>query len=90
MSIGLKLQHYLMASYLYYIHDMSMLDDSVYDGYCKDLLEQYDTFEHQHKYLLDKEELACGSGYRVAYTVPLRVKSAAMYLKERGGYERTD
>lgn len=58
---GLCLQWYLMASYLYYIKDISLLEDATYDQLAKRLLAEFDTFEHQHKYLINKADLEAGT-----------------------------
>lgn len=58
--------HYLMASYAYYILGESIWDDNDYDELCKRLLAAFDTFEHRHKHLTDKEALAAGTAYHIA------------------------
>lgn len=64
-GLGNKLQWYLMASYAYYIKHESILEDYVYDNIALDLLTEWDNFEHQHKYLITKEDLECGTLYRL-------------------------
>lgn len=67
LSPAQLLTHYLSASYGYYIHHESVWEtDQAYDYLCKRLLEVFDTFEHRHKHLTDKEALAAGTGYHIA------------------------
>jgi len=71
---------YLMASYLYYREDTNILSDTLYDKICVQLLDKWDTIEHQHKFLVDKEQLKAGTGYALDYdSFPSRITSAAKY-----------
>lgn len=78
---------YLIHSYLYYILDTSIIEDTEYDKICKDLLENFEGIEHQHKHLLDIEALKAGSGFQLAEgDYPLIVKETAkMLLCEHNG-----
>ncbi|GAB5503438.1 DNA ligase LigA-related protein [Pyruvatibacter sp.] len=72
---------YLMASYLYYWEDISLLSDSLYDRLCKQLLDQWDSIEHRHKGLIDRESLASGTGYALLRgDYPEMTKSCAIRL----------
>ena len=58
--------YYLMSSFLYYsAHPqwVSPLNDIEYDNLCKRLLDEWDSIEHPHKYLIDFESLSSGTGY---------------------------
>ena len=78
MPIRLLLVRYLMASYLYYIHDLpSPWHDTQYDQACKRLLKEWHTFEHQHKHLTDESALAAGSGYHIRW-YPSIIQSCAL------------
>lgn len=66
LKLGLALQHYLMASYAYYILDKNLMEDEAYDALAKLLLEHWDEFEHQHKYLLTKEDLKAGTAFAIS------------------------
>ncbi len=57
------LQRYLMASYGYYIHNISIMADEEFDKLAKDLLKEWGTFEHQHKHLVTKSDLRAGTLY---------------------------
>ena len=67
-----------MASYAYYILDENIMSDGEYDSIARTLLEQWDSFEHQHKYLLDKGDLEAGTGFRIK-NYPNRIKYATLY-----------
>ncbi len=70
--------YYLMASYLYYIKDVSAIPDTTFDQLCKRLLSEFETVDHPHKYLVSELDLEAGTGYRLTdATFPLIVKSAA-------------
>ncbi len=53
----------LMASYLYYCHDVAMMPDEEFDKLCKLLLEHLDELTHPHEFLLGREALEAGSLY---------------------------
>lgn len=63
---GQLVQHYLLASYAYYIYNESPMEDAAFDRVCTRLLDEYDTFEHPHKYLVDPEMLRAGTGFHLA------------------------
>lgn len=65
IDLKLRFQRFLMASYAYYHNGtpFKIMTDEEYDLTAKDLLDNWDTFEHQHKYLITKEDLECGSLY---------------------------
>jgi NAD-dependent DNA ligase len=81
----LALHKFLMASYAYYILDKSIMSDAEYDSTAKELLEKWDTFEHQHKYLIDKGALEAGTAYMISEDkYPPIVKNATLlYIKEK-------
>jgi hypothetical protein len=65
MKGGHLVQHYLMASYLYYHMNLSPMTDAAFDKLCERLLAQYDSIDHPHKYLIDKGELESGTGFYI-------------------------
>ena len=77
---------YLMSSYLYYIQDISLLQDYEYDLLCKEIFERWDSLDHQHKGLLSKGNLQAGTGFTLRdEDYPNIAKNAAMQLaRERG------
>lgn len=56
---------WLVSSYCYYIHDESLLSDSVYDLMSKYMLNNWDKLEHQHKHMITKEDLMAASGFAI-------------------------
>lgn len=71
---------YLIASYLYYEHDYSLMEDTEFDQLCKNILDnfEYYRYNHPHGYLLDEEALAAGTGHHIrASQYPMIVKVIA-------------
>lgn len=69
---------YLMASYLYYIHDESLLSDEVYDEVCARLSYLFKTLTHVHKHKIDSGALKAGTAFHMKEEdYPTIVKSAA-------------
>lgn len=56
---------YLMASYLYYHEDRSLLTDSLFDDLCAQLLKRWKHIQHPHKKLIDRASLRAGTGYAI-------------------------
>jgi len=81
ISINRLVPIYLMSSYLYYEHDKNVIDDTQFDYLCKKLYDNWDSVEHMHKHLLDKDNLKAGSGYGITYT-NLIMSSALKWYKE--------
>lgn len=72
---------WLMASYLYYIHDMSMLTDALYDELAKDMLARWGDIKHPHKRLITTDALKAGSLYMLKEDdYPMMTRSAAQHL----------
>lgn len=74
--MNLKFQGYLMSCYLYYERNAQVLSDCEFDAICFELWMRWDSFEHQHKYLVTRDDLQAGTGYAIK-DYPLRVRSAA-------------
>jgi len=81
ISINRLVPIYLMSSYLYYEHDKNVIDDIQFDYLCKKLYDNWDSVEHMHKHLIDKDNLKAGSGYGITYT-NLIMSSALKWYKE--------
>lgn len=75
VSINRKFVLYLMASYLYYEEDISLLTDTQFDELCKELLVHWDDITHYHKHLTTREDLEAGTGFAIKY--PMLVVCAA-------------
>lgn len=72
---------WLSASYAYYIRYSSLLSDTTYDKMSKYILDNYESLEHSHKHLVDKEALKAGTGYYLKendYPLIVRVSTERM------------
>jgi len=82
ISINRLVPIYLMSSYLYYEHDKNVLDDTQFDYLCKKLYDNWDSVEHMHKHLIDKDNLKAGSGYGITYTNMIMSSAMSWYEQE--------
>lgn len=75
---------YLMTSYLYYHLDESVITDTEFDYVCTELYRQFDDIKHQHKHLIDKNQLIAGTGYYIAHNEfpNIVIGGAKMWLRE--------
>ena len=81
LSINRCFGFYLMASYLYYIHDESMLLDEEYDAICKRLYKEWKNITHVHKKIVKKTYLQTGSGFSIKeHEYPLITRSTAHWI----------
>lgn len=77
---------YLMASYLYYQKDVSIISDAIFDGMCKRLLLTRPRVTHPHKHLIDIQALKAGTGYHIKEAdYPGMCKGAALRLAKEAG-----
>jgi hypothetical protein len=60
-SKHMAVPYYLMASYAYYEQDDPIFSDAYYDELANFILNNYDTIDHYHKYLISKDDLEAGS-----------------------------
>jgi hypothetical protein len=56
---------FLMLSWLYYKHDISLVPDEDFDRLCKALQERWDAIEHPHKDFISQDDLKAGTGYAI-------------------------
>ena len=78
---NLLVAYFLIASYLYYVHDVSIISDALYDEICETLYAHWDDVEHPHKKLIDREALKAGTGYYIAHDqYPGMTRAAACAL----------
>ena len=82
VSINRLVPIYLMSSYLYYEHDKNVIDDTQFDYLCKKLYDNWDSVEHMHKHLIDKDNLKAGSGYGITYTNMIMSSAMSWYEQE--------
>jgi len=74
-----------MASYLYYVKDISPIDDSQYDEVCKQLILKYQDIEHQHGHLITKDALHAGTAFHLRDAdYPKMVQCAAYAWVDKG------
>lgn len=67
---------YLVTSWLYYRHDISVIPDDDYNELALRLMESWDTIDHRHKHLITLDDLKAGTGYAIT-EYPEIVRSAA-------------
>jgi hypothetical protein len=79
-SINLNVPWYLMASYLYYHRDFSLISDSLFDQICLTLDHRWDEIIHAHKHVIDRQDLAAGSCFLGLDAFPSITRSTAEML----------
>jgi len=78
---------YLMTSFLYYKHDISIITDPCYDHMCAWLKDHLDEIDHPHRHLVDKGALDAGTAYHLTEAdYPAMTKGAALRLAHEAGY----
>lgn len=76
---------FLIASYLYYIEDKSIISDHLFDKMCKELLNNWNQIEHRHKHLITEGDLRAGTGFALKEEdYPNIVKNSAKKLLQKG------
>lgn len=70
--------HYLMASYLYYELDLTVISDELYNEICVRL--QTEKVSHMHSHLVDPEALIAGTAYHLTGNYPEATKGGAHSL----------
>ena len=75
--------YYLMHSYLYYVMNEPIIEDTEYDEICRKLKEKWDSVEHYHKHLIDKQSLGAGTGYELQYNKRIELASLALLNKSK-------
>lgn len=85
-DINMSVPWYLMASYLYYIEDVSLLTDCQYDTLCEFMHKNWKHIKHRHKSYILQASLVAGTGfYLKKEDYPMIVVNAAQQLAyERG------
>lgn len=80
-SPNMAIPWFLMASWLYYHADVSLLTDALYDELAAGIDEFWDQLEHRHKVIIDRDSLKAGTLFAVpdeAY--PTLLVSSACHL----------
>ena len=75
--------YYLMHSYLYYVMNEPIISDMEYDELCKELKDKWDSVEHYHKHLIDKQSLGAGTGYQLQYNKRIEHGALALLNKSK-------
>lgn len=76
---------WLIASYLYYVKNTSILKDETFDWLGRWIKDNWDRINHPNKSLIQRD--ATFSGYYIR-RYPIRVQCASMQLLEELGYAR--
>ena len=79
--------YYLMHSYLYYVMNEPIISDIEYDELCKELKDKWDSVEHYHKHLIDKQSLGAGTGYQLEYNK--RIEHGALALLNKNNIKQS-
>lgn len=84
---GLLVPWFLMASYLYYHYDVSIMEDHEFDSLCSRLKSRWAFARgHQHSHLVRPEMLNQGTGYYLReQDYPLITRCAAWQLAKHLG-----
>lgn len=73
---------FLVASYAYYQRYTSLLKDETYDKIAKLLHDNWERFEHPHKHLVSKADLAAGTLYALRNYPRIVVHCAEYKIRE--------
>jgi NAD-dependent DNA ligase len=60
-----------------------IIEDTEYDEICRELKEKWDSVEHYHKHLIDKQSLVAGTGYELQYNKRIERASLALLNKSK-------
>lgn len=88
LNPGQMVSYFLLASYAYYLCNVSPLTDTAYDRLCKRLLPLFGKLEHPHAYLIEETMLISGSGYDIReadYPMMVRVGVSSFIENIRSG-----
>jgi len=82
-SINKCVSWYLIHSYLYYLCDTPVISDAAFDRICERLSQEFDSIDHPHDYLLDRDAMTAGTGHHIPYDqYPLIVRNLALDIKD--------
>jgi len=60
-----------------------IVDDMEYDEICRELKEKWDSVNHYHKHLIDKQSLGAGTGYELQYNKRIECASVTLLNKSK-------
>ena len=84
MDIDLAARRIVMASYLYYRRDKSIITDADFDAYCKLVADNWDKLKPLRQWQLGSAEDIRASGYMVRVTVAAEDGAYAWYRQVYG------
>lgn len=83
---NLTVPWFLMTSYLYYVHDLSLVTDNSFESMTRVMVRLWDTIAHRHKQLITSDMLSAGTAFNLLEEdYPTITKSAAWYLAKEDG-----
>jgi hypothetical protein len=88
LSGGQLVSFYLMASYLYYREDVGLFEDSEFDKLCVRLDSDWDSIEHIHKHLIEREALSATTGFYISKYPNSVIGAAHSLYNKRVGITR--
>jgi hypothetical protein len=66
---------FLICSYCYYIRHSALISDTMFDGMCKWMLDNYESLEHVNLTMVDKGMLQAGTAFNLKREdYPMRVQ----------------
>lgn len=86
---NLTVPWFLMTSWLYYHHDITLVTDTEFDVMTRLMIEHWDTIEHRHKQLITRGMLGAGTAFNLRdEDYPEITKSAASHLAKEDKHVR--
>jgi NAD-dependent DNA ligase len=64
-----------------------IISDIEYDELCKELKDKWNSIEHYHKHLIDKQSLGAGTGYQLEYNK--RIEHGALALLNKNNIKQS-
>lgn len=78
---NLSVPWFLLTSYLYYLHDMSLVTDNSFESMTRVMVEHWNNIAHRHKQLVTPDMLRAGTAFNLLEEdYPTITKSAAWAL----------
>ena len=76
---------FLIAAWAYYVGDVPLLSDAMFDEICRALDAEWNDVEHRHKHLVDRSWLAAGTCLLARNLYPASVRGASAHLARCAG-----
>jgi hypothetical protein len=84
LRAGQLVSFFLMASYLYYRCEVSVMEDGEFDKICVRLDAEWNYIKHPHKRLIDRNGLSATTGYYIKKYPNSLAGAAEAFAKKRG------